>query len=168
MDLAFKSYNQDTLLLNFKITQKAFVFKPDSNNQSCRAKLLEYNKTSLTICGVFYNFLWIFKVGWFEMGGFWFSTERPLERFESLQLDPWPGYTGMPIGGDQIPARGAHRRWGESGGTGSGAHGGHEGGRCSGREERRRRADGEQGRAAELRGAAIAFRWPEGRRVAGK
>jgi hypothetical protein len=23
-----------------------------------------------------------------------------------LQLDPWPGYTGMPIGGDQISARG--------------------------------------------------------------
>jgi hypothetical protein len=23
-----------------------------------------------------------------------------------LQLDPWPGYTGMPIGGDQILTRG--------------------------------------------------------------
>jgi hypothetical protein len=29
-----------------------------------------------------------------------------LERFESLQLGPWLGYTGMPIDGDQIPARG--------------------------------------------------------------
>jgi hypothetical protein len=42
-----------------------------------------------------------------KFGGFLiFSTERPLKSFESLQLDPWPGYTGMPIGGDQIPARG--------------------------------------------------------------
>jgi hypothetical protein len=49
--LACKSYTQDTLLLNFKITQKAFGFKPDSNNQSCRAKLLEHNKTGLTIFG---------------------------------------------------------------------------------------------------------------------
>jgi hypothetical protein len=28
-----------------------------------------------------------------------------LESFESLQLGPWPGYTGKPIGADQIPAR---------------------------------------------------------------
>jgi hypothetical protein len=61
--LACKSYTQDNLLLNFKITQKAFGFKPDSNNQSCRAKLLEYNKTGLPIFGFFYKFLWIFKVG---------------------------------------------------------------------------------------------------------
>jgi hypothetical protein len=58
-----QSYTQDTLLLNFKITQKAFGFKLDSNNQSCRAKLLEYNKTGLTIFGFLYKFLWIFKVG---------------------------------------------------------------------------------------------------------
>jgi hypothetical protein len=38
IELTCKSYTQDTLLLNFKITQKAFGFKPDSNNQSCRAK----------------------------------------------------------------------------------------------------------------------------------
>jgi hypothetical protein len=29
-----------------------------------------------------------------------------LERFKSLQLGPWPGYTGNSIGADQIPARG--------------------------------------------------------------
>jgi hypothetical protein len=29
-----------------------------------------------------------------------------LESFESLQLGPWLGYTGKPIGADQIPARG--------------------------------------------------------------
>jgi hypothetical protein len=29
-----------------------------------------------------------------------------LERLKSLQLGPWPGYTGVPIGGDQIPVRG--------------------------------------------------------------
>jgi hypothetical protein len=32
--------------------------------------------------------------------------ERPLERFKSLQLGSWPGYTGKSIGADQIPARG--------------------------------------------------------------
>jgi hypothetical protein len=63
IELAYKSYTQNTLLLNFKITQKAFGFKPDSNNQSCRAKFLEYNKTGLTIFEFFYKFLWIFKVG---------------------------------------------------------------------------------------------------------
>jgi hypothetical protein len=62
-ELACKSYTQDTLLLNFKITQKAFGFKPESNSQGYRAKLLEYNKTGLTIFGFFYKFLWIFKVG---------------------------------------------------------------------------------------------------------
>jgi hypothetical protein len=39
------------------------------------------------------------------MGGTAFSTEWPLESFESLQLGPWSGYTGMPIGGNQISAR---------------------------------------------------------------
>jgi hypothetical protein len=34
-----------------------------------------------------------------------FLTDRPLETFESLQLGPWPGYTGGPIDADQIPAR---------------------------------------------------------------
>jgi hypothetical protein len=29
-----------------------------------------------------------------------------MERFESLQLGPWPGYIGKPIGGDRIPVRG--------------------------------------------------------------
>jgi hypothetical protein len=33
IELACKSFTQDTLLLNFKIIQKAFDFKPDSNNQ---------------------------------------------------------------------------------------------------------------------------------------
>jgi hypothetical protein len=32
--------------------------------------------------------------------------ERPLERFESLQLGPWLGFTEKPIDGDQILARG--------------------------------------------------------------
>jgi hypothetical protein len=40
------------------------------------------------------------------MGGTAFSTERPLESFKSLQLGPWPDYTGVPIGGDQILVRG--------------------------------------------------------------
>jgi hypothetical protein len=29
-----------------------------------------------------------------------------VERFKSLQLGPWPGYTGKRIDADQIPARG--------------------------------------------------------------
>jgi hypothetical protein len=44
------------------------------------------------------------------------STERPLERFESLKLGPWPAYTGIPIGGDQIPVGGSpvvRGRWGK-------------------------------------------------------
>jgi hypothetical protein len=53
-------------------------------------------------------------------------------------------------------------------GKGSGAHGGHGGGRCWGREGLRRRVDGEQGRMAGLRGAEMVFRWPKGRRAAGK
>jgi hypothetical protein len=35
-----------------------------------------------------------------------FLTDRPLETFELLQIDPWPGYTGNPIDADQIPVRG--------------------------------------------------------------
>jgi hypothetical protein len=38
--------------------------------------------------------------------GCYFLTDRPLETFELLQIDPWQGYTGNPIGADQIPARG--------------------------------------------------------------
>jgi hypothetical protein len=49
------------------------------------------------------------------MGGFFFSTQRPLESFKSLQLGPWPSYTGIPIGGDQIPARGLTGGEGEVG-----------------------------------------------------
>jgi hypothetical protein len=56
-------------------------------------------------------------------------------------------------------------RRGASGGKGSGAHGG---ARCWGREGPRRQVDGEQSRAAELRGTASVFRWPEGRIAAGK
>jgi hypothetical protein len=63
---------------------------------------------------------------------------------------------------------GAHRRRGGSGGNGSGAHGDHGGGWCWRREGLWRRVDGESGRTAVLRGAAKAFRWPEGRRAAGK
>jgi hypothetical protein len=33
-------------------------------------------------------------------------SAEPLERFKSLQLGPWPGYTGKLIGADQIPMRG--------------------------------------------------------------
>jgi hypothetical protein len=35
-----------------------------------------------------------------------FLTDRPLETFELLQIDPWPGNTRNPIDADQIPARG--------------------------------------------------------------
>jgi hypothetical protein len=63
IELACKSYAQDTLLLNFKITQKVFGFKPNSSNKSSRAKLLEYNTTGLIIFEFFYEFLWIFKIG---------------------------------------------------------------------------------------------------------
>jgi hypothetical protein len=35
-----------------------------------------------------------------------FLTDRPLETFELLQIDPWPGYIGNPISADQIPVRG--------------------------------------------------------------
>jgi hypothetical protein len=34
-----------------------------------------------------------------------FLTDRPLETFESLQLSPWPDYTGGLIDADQILAR---------------------------------------------------------------
>jgi hypothetical protein len=61
--------------------------------------------------------------------------------------------------------KGAHRRRGASEGKCSGTHGGHGGGRCRGREGLWRRNDGEQGRAAEVRGTSTVFRWPEGRRA---
>jgi hypothetical protein len=102
------------------------------------------------------------------MGGSDFSTERLLESFKSLQLDPWPGYTENPIDDDRIPARRLTGSEGQVGEKGSGAHGSHGGGRCCGREGPRWRVDGEQGRTVGLRGAAMAFRWPEGRRAAGK
>jgi hypothetical protein len=61
--LKCKSYTQDTFLLKFKITLKIFGFKLNFINKSCRVELLEYNKISLDIFGVFYNFLWILQVG---------------------------------------------------------------------------------------------------------
>jgi hypothetical protein len=102
------------------------------------------------------------------MGGTIFSTERPLESFESLQLGPWPSYTGMSIGGDRIPARGLTSGEGQVGEkvqeltaiTGVAGVG----------EERGRGGEStvEQGRTAGLRGTTTVFRWPEGRRVARK
>jgi hypothetical protein len=44
-------------LLEFKINQKVFSFKPDIISKSCRIVLLDFNKTSLAIFGFFYNFL---------------------------------------------------------------------------------------------------------------
>jgi hypothetical protein len=55
--LASKRYTQDTLLLIFKINLKEFSFKLNSSNKSCKVRLLEYNKTGLTLFGFFYNFL---------------------------------------------------------------------------------------------------------------
>jgi hypothetical protein len=49
-------------LLEFKINQKVFSFKPDFINKSCRIILLNFNKTSLAIFGFFYKFLWILQV----------------------------------------------------------------------------------------------------------
>jgi hypothetical protein len=66
MELACKSYAQTTLLLNFKITKKAFSFKPNFSNKSRRVQLLEYNKTGLKIFGFFNELPWILQVGGFE------------------------------------------------------------------------------------------------------
>jgi hypothetical protein len=63
--LVCKSYAQDTLFINFKITLKSFGFKLDSVNKSCRARLLVSSKIGLTIFGVFYEFLSILQVGCF-------------------------------------------------------------------------------------------------------
>jgi hypothetical protein len=57
-----KSYAQDTLLLEFKINQKVFSFKPNFINKSCRIRLLDPNKTGLAIFGFVYTFLWILRV----------------------------------------------------------------------------------------------------------
>jgi hypothetical protein len=97
---------QDTLLLNFKITLKAFSFKLNSSNKSCRAKHLEYNKTGLTIFGFFYKFLAIFKVDSFELRRVLISYRKDPRKIKNMQLGPWPGFTEKPINGDQIPARG--------------------------------------------------------------
>jgi hypothetical protein len=61
MELACKSYAQTTLLLNFKITQRAFSLKPNFSNKSSQVQLLEYKKTGLTIFGFLYEFLQIFQ-----------------------------------------------------------------------------------------------------------
>jgi hypothetical protein len=85
-----------------------------------------------------------------------------------LQLGPWPGYTGIPIGGDRIPVRGLTGGEGKVGEKIQELTAVKGGGRCWGREGLWQHIDGEQGRATVLRGAATAFQWPEGRRVAGK
>jgi hypothetical protein len=92
-----------------------------------------------------------------------------LERFESLQSGPWPGYTGVPIDGDQIPARGLTGGEGKVGeqvqgltaitgvagvreerGRGGGSTANRGGRRCS--EGRRRRSGGR--RVGEWRGSS--------------
>jgi hypothetical protein len=52
--LKCKSYTQDTLLLNFKITLNIFGFELNSTNKSCSTKLLEYNKIDLAVFGFFF------------------------------------------------------------------------------------------------------------------
>jgi hypothetical protein len=124
-----------SFLLEFKINQKVFSFKPDFINKSCRIILLDSNRTGLAIFRFFYKFLWILQVGCFEFErGYCLFTDRPLERFEPLQLDPWSGFTE---GIDQRRPKsgeGAHRWQGAGEGKCSGTHGGHMGGRCRGRE----------------------------------
>jgi hypothetical protein len=46
----------------FKINQKAFSFKPNFINKSCRFIFIDSNKTSLVIFGFFYTFLCILQV----------------------------------------------------------------------------------------------------------
>jgi hypothetical protein len=86
-----------------------------------------------------------------------FLTDRPLETFELLQIDPWPGYTGNPIDADQIPARGFI---GGAGQVGENVHGLSTVSGVAG--------VGEQGQAAEVRGTSLTFQRPEGRRAVRK
>jgi hypothetical protein len=48
MELACKSYAQDTFLLNFTIIQKVFGLKPNSSNKSSSIYFKDSNKTGLT------------------------------------------------------------------------------------------------------------------------
>jgi hypothetical protein len=94
------------LLLRFKIDSKVFSFKPNFINKSCRAWILVSNKTSLTILGFFYTFLWILQVDWIVFKeGCYFLTNRPLETFKTLQSSPWPATQEVRPMADQIPAR---------------------------------------------------------------
>jgi hypothetical protein len=54
---------KDSLLIEFKIELKILSFKLNFSNKSCRTRLLEYNRTGLTIFEFFYKFLSIFKSG---------------------------------------------------------------------------------------------------------
>jgi hypothetical protein len=82
-------------------------------------------------------------------------------------LGPWSGYTGKPIGADQISARGLAGGEGEVRGKVqelTTIKGWPVLGKRGIEVAYRRRT----GRAAELRGTSIEFRWLEGRRTAGK
>jgi hypothetical protein len=130
-------------LLNFKITLKAFSFKLNSSNKSCRAKLLKYNKTGLTIFGFFYKFLLILKVDSFELRRVLISYRKDPRKIKKLAFGSLAGFYREADRRRSNSDEGAQRRQRESGGKGSGAHGGHGGGRNRGRKGMRRRLDGE-------------------------
>jgi hypothetical protein len=90
MELACKSYAQNILLLNFKIIQKAFGFKPNFSNKSSRIYSKDSNKTGLIFFWIFYKFLQISKDHWFWIEGRdWNLAVRLSGRFKSMQLGPW-------------------------------------------------------------------------------
>jgi hypothetical protein len=136
-------------LLNFKITLKAFSFKLNSSNKSCRAKLLEYNKTCLTIFGFFYKFLVIFKVDSFELRRVLISYRKDPRKIKKLAIGSLAGFYRKTDQRRSNSGEGAHRQQGKSGGKGSGAYGDHGGGWNRGRKGLRRRVNGEPSRCGE-------------------
>jgi hypothetical protein len=62
ISLYAKVIHKIPLFLNSKMTLKAFGFKPDSINKSCRFIFLDSKKTGLVIFGFYYTFLWILQV----------------------------------------------------------------------------------------------------------
>jgi hypothetical protein len=145
-------------LLNFKITLKAFSFKLNSGNKSCRSKHLEYNKTSLTIFGFFYKFLAIFKFDRFELRRVLISYRKDPRKIKKFAIGSIAGFYKEADQRRSNSGERAHRRQGESGGKGSGAHGGHGGGRNRGRKGLRRRVDGEPSRCGGAPRTEAAFR----------
>jgi hypothetical protein len=100
----------------------------------------------------------IFKVDSFELRRVLISYRKDPRKIKKLAIGSLAGFYREADRWRSNSDEGAHRRQGESGGKGSGAHGSHRGGRNRGRKGLRRRVNGEPSQCGRAPRTVTAFR----------